>query len=45
MTLELAIFLSYKVKARAPYLGEARLTVEEPTWKLHDRRSVETLVG
>ena len=44
-TFDLVIFSSYEVKERAPYLGKPRLTVGEPTWKLLDRRSVETLVG
>jgi len=40
-TFELVVFSSYWVKERAPYLGEARLTVGEPTWKALDRESVE----
>ena len=44
-TFELVIFLSYEVKERAPYLGETRLTIGEPTWKSLDRESVEALVG
>ncbi len=44
-TFELVVFSSYEVKERAPYLGETRLTVGEPTWKRLDRESVEALVG
>ncbi len=43
-TLELVIFSSYEVMERAPYLGKTRLTVGEPSWKMLDRRSVETLI-
>jgi hypothetical protein len=42
---ELVVFSSYEVKERAPYMGEVRLTVGEPTWKKLDRESVEALVG
>jgi hypothetical protein len=38
------VFLSYEVKERAPYLGETRLTLGEPTWKSLDRGSMEMLV-
>jgi hypothetical protein len=44
-TFELVVFTSYEVKERAPYLGEARLTIGEPTWKSLDRQSIEALVG
>jgi hypothetical protein len=44
-TFELVVFSSYEVKERAPYLGETRLTIGEPTWKTLDRESVEALVG
>jgi hypothetical protein len=44
-TFELVVFLSYEVKERAPYLGETRLTIGEPTWKTLDRNMVEALVG
>jgi hypothetical protein len=44
-TFELVVFSSYEVKERAPYLGEVRLTIGEPTWKTLDRQSVEALVG
>jgi hypothetical protein len=44
-TFELVVFSSYEVKEKAPYLGETRLTIGEPTWKPLDRRSVEALVG
>ena len=39
------MFSSYEVKEWAPYLGETKLTVGEPTWKSLDRESVEALVG
>ncbi len=44
-TFELVVFSSYEVKERAPYLGETKLTVGEPTWKSLYRESVEALVG
>jgi hypothetical protein len=44
-TFELVVFSSYEVKERAPYLGETRLTIGEPTWMSLDRGSVEALVG
>jgi hypothetical protein len=44
-TFELVVFSSYTVRGRAPYLGETRLTIGEPTWKPLDREAVETLVG
>ncbi len=44
-TFELVVFSSYEVKERAPYLGETKLTIGEPTWKTLDRESVEALVG
>lgn len=44
-TFELVVFSSYEIRERAPYLGETRLTVGEPTWKTPDRETVETLVG
>jgi hypothetical protein len=43
-TFELVVFSSYKVKERAPYLGETRLIIGEPTWKTLDREAVEVLV-
>jgi hypothetical protein len=43
-TFELVIFSSYEVTERAPYLGETRAWIEEPTWKTLDRASVEVLV-
>jgi hypothetical protein len=39
------VFSSYEVTERAPYLGETRLTIGEPTWKPLDRGSVEAVVG
>jgi hypothetical protein len=44
-TFELVVFSSYKVEERAPYLGETRAWIGEPTWKLLDRATVEVLVG
>ncbi len=44
-TFELVVFSSYEVKERAPYLGEMRLAIGEPTWKALDREAVEALVG
>jgi hypothetical protein len=44
-TFELVVFSSYDVKERTPYLGETRLTIGEPVWKMLDRQSVVALVG
>ena len=44
-TFELIIFSSYRVEERAPYLGETRAWIGEPTWKTLDRATVEVLVG
>ena len=44
-TSEPVVFSSYKVEERAPYLGETRAWIGEPTWKRLDRTSVEVLVG
>jgi hypothetical protein len=44
-TFELVVFSSYEIRERAPYLGETRLTIGEPTCKTLDRETVETLVG
>jgi hypothetical protein len=44
-TFDLVVFSSYKVEEPAPYLGEARPWIEEPTWKPLDHATVETLVG
>jgi hypothetical protein len=44
-TLELEVFSSYEIRQRAPYLGETRLSIGEPTWKSLDRETVEALVG
>jgi hypothetical protein len=44
-TFELVVFSSYTVRERAPYLGETRLTIGEPTWKPLERETVEVLVG
>ena len=43
-TFELVVFSSYEVRERAPYLGETKLTIGEPTWKSLDRESVVALV-
>jgi hypothetical protein len=42
---ELVVFSSYSVEERAPYLGETRAWIGEPTWKTLDRTTVEVLVG
>jgi hypothetical protein len=42
-TFELVVFSSYEVKEWAPYLGETRLTIGEPTWTTLDRESVEAM--
>jgi hypothetical protein len=44
-TFDLVVFSSYEVAERAPYLGETRAWVGEPTWKPLDCASVEVLVG
>ena len=44
-TFELVVFSGYEVVERAPYLGETRTWIGEPTWKTLDRVSVEVLVG
>jgi hypothetical protein len=44
-TFELVVFSSYEVIERAPYLGETRAWIGEPTWKPLDRTIVEVLVG
>jgi len=43
--LDLVVFSSYEVIERAPYLGESRAWIGEPTWKTLDRITVEVLVG
>src|SRR5215204_4378391 len=43
-TFELVVFSGYDVIERAPYLGETRAWIGEPTWKPLDRTSVEVLV-
>ena len=44
-TFELVAFSSYEVVQRAPYLGETRAWIGEPTWKRLGRATVEVLVG
>ena len=44
-TFELVVFSRYEVIERAPYLGETRAWIGEPTWKPLDRTTVEVLVG
>jgi hypothetical protein len=44
-TFELAVFSSYEVIERAPYLGETRAWIGDATWKTLDRASVAILVG
>ena len=43
-TFELIVFSSYEIRERAPYLGDTRSTIGEPTWKPLDRETVEVLV-
>jgi hypothetical protein len=40
----LVVFSSFEVVERAPYLGETRAWIGEPTWKSLDRATVEVLV-
>ena len=44
-TFDLVVFSNYEVTQRAPYLGETRSWIGEPTWKSLDRATVEVLVG
>ena len=44
-TFDLVVFSSYKVEETAPYLGEVRAGIGEPTWKPLDHATVETLVS
>ena len=44
VTFDLVVFSDYEVTERAPYLGETRAWIGEPTWKPLDRASVESLV-
>jgi len=44
-SFDLVVFSSYKVEERAPYLGETRAWIGEPTWNPLDRTTVEVLVG
>jgi hypothetical protein len=44
-TFDLVVFSSYAVTERAPYLGEMRAWIGEPTWKPLDRAAVEVLVS
>ena len=44
-TFDLVVFSIYEVSERAPYLGETRTWIAEPTWKPLDRATVEVLVG
>jgi hypothetical protein len=44
-TFDLVVFSNYEVIERAPYLGETRVWIGEPTWKSLDRATVEVLVG
>jgi hypothetical protein len=44
-TFDLLVFSNYEVIERAPYLGETRVWIGEPTWKSLDRATVEVLVG
>jgi hypothetical protein len=42
---DLVVFSSCKVEETAPYLGERRAWIREPTWKLLDHATVKTLVS
>jgi hypothetical protein len=44
-TFDLVVFSIYEVSERAPYLGETRTWIGEPSWKSLDRATVEVLVG
>jgi len=44
-TFDLVVFSIYEVSERAPYLGETRAWIGEPTWKPLDHATVEVLVG
>jgi hypothetical protein len=44
-TFDLAIFSSYEITERVPYLAETQLRLGEVTWKPLDRHSVEVLSG
>ena len=44
-TSDLVVFSNYEAIERAPYLGETRVWIGEPTWKSLDRATVEVLVG
>ena len=44
-TFDLVVFSIYEVSERAPYFGETRTWIGEPSWKPLDRASVEVLVG
>jgi hypothetical protein len=44
-TFDLVVFSSYEVAERAPYLGQTRASIGEPTSKALDRAAVEVLVG
>jgi hypothetical protein len=44
-TFDLVVLSRYEVEERAPYLGETRAWIGEPTWKPLDRATVEVLVG
>jgi len=44
-TFDLVTFSTYEITERAPYLGESRYTIGEPSWKPLTRNMVEALVG
>ena len=44
-TFDLVTFSDYEVRERAPYLGQSRRWIGEPSWQRLDRATVETLVG
>jgi hypothetical protein len=44
-TFDLVTFSSYEVEDLAPYMGEERKRIGEPSWKPLDRATVEALIG
>ena len=44
-TFALVTFADYKVRGRAPYLGQERRWIGAPSWQRLDRATVETLLG
>jgi hypothetical protein len=44
-TFDLVVFSNTRYIERAPYLGETRVWIGEPTWKSLDRATMEILMG